>query len=167
MASAERRCELPAWRGQFIIAVDEDIDPETWTRLVGDVLPIQTAQGLCVLPGKIKGHSPPFEDENRMATAKEVFYHEADDSALLINAILKEPFRRSRCPSENTWSARAKSGPTRVSNLAAGESLVRLFPRPMGRRVGGRSADGRTGSLLGNRRQTRQTAGQVLVMAKS
>jgi 4-hydroxy-3-polyprenylbenzoate decarboxylase len=27
-----------------------------------------------------------------MATAKEVFYRPADDSALLINAILKEPF---------------------------------------------------------------------------
>jgi 4-hydroxy-3-polyprenylbenzoate decarboxylase len=36
-----------------------------------------------ILPGRVKGHSPPFKGENRLA---------ADDSAMLINAILKEPF---------------------------------------------------------------------------
>ena len=45
-----------------------------------------------ILPGRVKGHAPPFEEENRKVTAKEVFYRPADDSALLINAVLKEPF---------------------------------------------------------------------------
>ena len=79
--------------GKFIIAVDEDIDPRNmdsvWWAMCYRSKP---HKDILVLPGRVKGHSPPFEDENKMATAKEVFYHAADDSALLINAILKEPF---------------------------------------------------------------------------
>jgi 4-hydroxy-3-polyprenylbenzoate decarboxylase len=79
--------------GKFIIAVDEDIDPKNmdsvWWAICYRSKP---HKDILVLPGRVKGHSPPFEDESQMATAKEVFYRPADDSALLINAILKEPF---------------------------------------------------------------------------
>ncbi|MEE9232861.1 MAG: UbiD family decarboxylase [Nitrospirales bacterium] len=79
--------------GKFIIAVDEDIDPRNmdavWWAICYRSKP---HKDIMILPGRVKGHAPPFEEENRIATAKEVFYRSADDSALLINAVLKEPF---------------------------------------------------------------------------
>jgi 4-hydroxy-3-polyprenylbenzoate decarboxylase len=70
--------------GKFIIAVDEDIDPRNmdavWWAMCYRSKP---HKDVLILPGRVKGHSPPFKGENRLA---------ADDSAMLINAILKEPF---------------------------------------------------------------------------
>ena len=71
--------------GKFIIAVDEDIDPRNmdsvWWAMCYRSKP---HKDVLILPGRVKGHSPPFHhDENRLA---------GEDSAMLINAILKEPF---------------------------------------------------------------------------
>lgn len=94
--------------GKFIIAVDEDIDPRNmdavWWAICYRSKPHQDCM---ILPGRVKGHAPPFEEEARTATAKEVFYRPADDSALLINAILKEPFPPISLPKKQ-YMERAK-----------------------------------------------------------
>lgn len=79
--------------GKVAIAVDEDIDPHNldavWWAICYRAKP---HQDVLILPGRVKGHAPPFESEGQRATAKEVFYQPATDSGMLINAILKEPF---------------------------------------------------------------------------
>ncbi len=79
--------------GKFIIAVDDDIDPHNMDAVWWSVCyRSKPHKDVLILPGRVKGHAPPFEEENLKVTAKEVFYRPADDSALLINAVLKEPF---------------------------------------------------------------------------
>ncbi len=79
--------------GKIAIAVDDDIDPHNldavWWAICYRSKP---HQDVLILPGRVKGHSPPFEDEGHLVTAKEMFYQPATDSGMLINAILKEPF---------------------------------------------------------------------------
>jgi 4-hydroxy-3-polyprenylbenzoate decarboxylase len=79
--------------GKIAIAVDDDIDPHNldavWWAICYRSKP---HQDVLILPGRVKGHSPPFEDEGHLITAKEMFYQPATDSGMLINAILKEPF---------------------------------------------------------------------------
>lgn len=74
--------------GKIVIAVDEDIDPENmdavfWA-MAYRMKPHEDTQ---IVPYRYKGHGPPF-------TASEVEEEEmtATDSALLMDATLKEPF---------------------------------------------------------------------------
>jgi 4-hydroxy-3-polyprenylbenzoate decarboxylase len=74
--------------GKFLIAVDEDIDPwdldmVMWA-LTFRSMPHRDAQ---IIQGRERWHGPPFGREDRPAET-----HEAEDSAMLINAILREPF---------------------------------------------------------------------------
>ncbi|MBI4523980.1 MAG: UbiD family decarboxylase [Deltaproteobacteria bacterium] len=85
--------------GKFIIAVDEDIDPRNmdavWWAMCYRSKP---HKDVLILPGRVKGHSPPFKHEDRLA---------AEDSAMLINAILKEPFPPISLP-KREYMERAK-----------------------------------------------------------
>jgi len=78
--------------GKIVIAVDEDIDPEdmdaVWWAIAYRSKPHQDME---ILRYTEKGHAPPFfysPEGHDMVSYSE----KADDSALLINAILKEPF---------------------------------------------------------------------------
>jgi 3-polyprenyl-4-hydroxybenzoate decarboxylase len=85
--------------GKFIIAVDEDIDPRNmdavWWAMCYRSKP---HKDVLILPGRVKGHAPPFKHEDRMA---------AEDSAMLINATLKEPFPPISLP-KREYMERAK-----------------------------------------------------------
>jgi len=92
--------EAEAWRalmgaatfhpgvGKFLVAVDEDIDPWDLEMVMWAVSyrsrPHRDAQ---ILTGRELGHGPPFGRSDMPAETRP-----ADDSALLINAILREPF---------------------------------------------------------------------------
>jgi 4-hydroxy-3-polyprenylbenzoate decarboxylase len=78
--------------GKIVVAVDEDIDPENtdalWWAICYRAKPHLDME---ILKNTEKGHGPPFiySSENRDV----VSYHtKSDDSSLLINAVLKEPF---------------------------------------------------------------------------
>lgn len=78
--------------GKLVIAVDEDIDPENMDAVMWALsYRMKPHRDVRIIEGKVKGHAPPFldhgsiEEEIKRADA-------ADDSSLLINAILKEPF---------------------------------------------------------------------------
>ncbi|MBI4632515.1 MAG: UbiD family decarboxylase [Deltaproteobacteria bacterium] len=78
--------------GKIIVAVDEDIDPEDphavfWAMCYR----MKPHQDLAIVRGMEKGHAPPFSGASTGAVPI-AHTHAAEDSALLINAILKEPF---------------------------------------------------------------------------
>lgn len=116
--------------GKFIIAVDGDIDPRNMDAVWWAICYRSKPQrDVLILPGRAKGHSPPFEEASNTSTAKEVFYSSADDSALLINAILKEPFPPISLP-KREYMERAKQiweelglSPLRPENPWFGYSL--------------------------------------------
>ncbi|MBI2369689.1 MAG: UbiD family decarboxylase [Deltaproteobacteria bacterium] len=78
--------------GKILVAVDEDIDPEDVTMVLWALsYRMRPHRDVHIITGMEKGHAPPFVytgdtyDEVKGEGA-------ADDSAMLINAILKEPF---------------------------------------------------------------------------
>ncbi len=77
--------------GKFIVAVDEDIDPEDATAVFWAMCyrskPHQDVQ---IIRGLEKGHAPPFKYGDEVDVAS--FHDPADESAMLINAVLKEPY---------------------------------------------------------------------------
>ncbi len=78
--------------GKVVIAVDEDIDPENadavWWAICYRSKPHLDME---ILKYTERGHGPPFHFS---ATGEDIvsYGEKADDSALLINAILKEPY---------------------------------------------------------------------------
>ena len=79
--------------GKIVIAVDEDINPDDMDSVLWAMsyrcIPHQDVQ---IVRGKEKGHGPPFE-YFKGSTEHRVRYEEpANDSAMLINAMLKTPF---------------------------------------------------------------------------
>jgi 4-hydroxy-3-polyprenylbenzoate decarboxylase len=78
--------------GKIVIAVDEDIDPENMDAVVWAWSYRMTPrQDVEISKGMVKGHAPPF---GGASDSSDVAAHAdpANESALLINAILKEPF---------------------------------------------------------------------------
>lgn len=74
--------------GKFVVAVDEDIDP--WDlEMVMWAITFRSAphNDVQIIKGRERWHSPPFRREDRPAETRE-----AEDSAMLINAILRQPF---------------------------------------------------------------------------
>ena len=64
-----------------------------------------------IVGGMEKGHAPPFLYHHEEKGTDVVSYHlPADESAMLCNAILKEPFPPVPCPSASTWRMPRKSG---------------------------------------------------------
>jgi len=97
--------EAEAWRalfsaaafhqgvGKFIVAVDDDIDPEDTDAVLWAIsyrtIPHRDVQ---IIHGKEKGHAPPFQYFKGTTEEYVRFEEPANDSAILINAILKQPF---------------------------------------------------------------------------
>ena len=74
--------------GKFLVAVDEDIDPWDMDMIMWAItfrsMPHRDVQ---ILRGRERWHGPPFDRNDRPVQTRA-----ADESALLINAILREPF---------------------------------------------------------------------------
>lgn len=78
--------------GKILIAVDEDIDPENMDAVMWAMsYRMKPHQDVEIIKGLVKGHAPPFSGAS---DSQDVAVHAdpANESALLINAILKEPF---------------------------------------------------------------------------
>ncbi|MCL5959069.1 MAG: UbiD family decarboxylase [Chloroflexi bacterium] len=78
--------------GKIVVAVDEDIDPENVDSVLWAMCyRMKPDQDIQIVSGMDKGHAPPFQGIS--VTEEKASYHgTGDDSALLVNAILKEPF---------------------------------------------------------------------------
>ncbi|MBI4495155.1 MAG: UbiD family decarboxylase [Chloroflexi bacterium] len=75
--------------GKIMVAVDEDIDPQNLDAVLWAMCyRTQPHRDMQIISGRSKGHSPPFRDETRQPFVQP----RGEDSALLINATLKEPF---------------------------------------------------------------------------
>ncbi len=78
--------------GKIVIAVDEDIDPENMDSVMWAMsYRMKPHQDVDIIKGMVKGHAPPFSgasDSQDVAVQADP----ANESSLLINAILKEPF---------------------------------------------------------------------------
>ena len=78
--------------GKILVAVDMDIDPENTDAVMWAMCyRMRPHQDVQIFRGLEKGHSPPFSgasDSRDIAS----LHDPADESAMLINAILKEPY---------------------------------------------------------------------------
>ena len=78
--------------GKIVIAVDEDIDPEDMNAVVWAMAyRMKPHQDVAIVRGMERGHAPPFSGASEGAVPV-AHTHDADDSSLLVNAVLKEPF---------------------------------------------------------------------------
>lgn len=78
--------------GKVVIAVDADIDPEDLDAVMWAVCyRMKPHQDIQIITGMDKGHAPPFSGASESEDVAS-YHGRGDDSALLINAILKEPF---------------------------------------------------------------------------
>jgi len=78
--------------GKIIVAVDEDIDPEDTDAVFWAMCyRMKPHQDIAIMRGLERGHAPPFACASEGAVPI-AHTHAADDSALLVNAVLKEPF---------------------------------------------------------------------------
>jgi 4-hydroxy-3-polyprenylbenzoate decarboxylase len=80
--------------GKIVVAVDEDIDPASADAVMWAMCyRMKPHRDVHIVSGMEKGHAPPFHYKSLQEGTDVVSYHlPADDSALLCNAILKEPF---------------------------------------------------------------------------
>ena len=80
--------------GKIVVAVDEDIDPASADAVLWAMCyRMKPHKDVQIVPGMEKGHAPPFHYNDLHDGTDVVSYHlPADDSAMLCNAILKEPF---------------------------------------------------------------------------
>ncbi len=80
--------------GKIIVAVDEDIDPADEAAVFWAMCyRMKPHKDVHIVGGMEKGHAPPFHYNDRLGLTDVVsYYSPADDSAMLCNAILKEPF---------------------------------------------------------------------------
>jgi len=86
--------------GKVIIAVDQDIDPDNLDAVFWAMgYRMQPHLDVEICRGMVKGHGPPFGLASRSQDAA-VIDVRPDDSALLINATLKEPFPPVSLPKE-------------------------------------------------------------------
>jgi UbiD family decarboxylase len=97
--------EAEAWRallaatsfhqgvGKILVAVDEDINPDDMDSVLWAIsyrcVPHKDIQ---IVGGQEKGHAPPFQYFKGLTEHRVEFEEPANESALLINAILKQPF---------------------------------------------------------------------------
>jgi len=78
--------------GKIVVAVDEDIDPDNVDAVLWAMCyRMKPHQDIQIIEGMDKGHAPPFAGIS-VTDERASYYGTMDDSALLINAILKEPF---------------------------------------------------------------------------
>jgi len=105
-------CSFHPGVGKIVVAVDEDIDPSNEAAVFWAMCyRMKPHKDVHIVGGMEKGHAPPFLYHHEEKGTDVVFYHlPSDESAMLCNAILKEPFHRYLCRSENTWRTRRKFG---------------------------------------------------------
>ncbi len=97
--------EAEAWRalmlaagfhqgvGKILVAVDEDINVDDMDAILWAISYRCTPhKDIQIIGGQEKGHAPPFDYFKGMTEDRVVFQEGADDSAILINAVLKKPF---------------------------------------------------------------------------
>ena len=87
-------CSFHPGVGKIVVAVDEDIDPSNEAAVFWAMCyRMKPHKDVQIFPGMEKGHAPPFLYEHETKGTDVVSYHlPADESAMLCNAILKEPF---------------------------------------------------------------------------
>jgi 4-hydroxy-3-polyprenylbenzoate decarboxylase len=87
-------CSFHPGVGKIVVAVDEDIDPADEAAVFWAMCyRMKPHKDVQIVPGMEKGHAPPFNYKDEVEGTDVVAYHyPADDSAMLCNAILKEPF---------------------------------------------------------------------------
>jgi len=87
-------CSFHPGVGKIVVAVDEDIDPSNEAAVFWAMCyRMKPHKDVHIVPGMEKGHAPPFLYEHETKGTDVVSYHlPADESAMLCNAILKEPF---------------------------------------------------------------------------
>jgi 4-hydroxy-3-polyprenylbenzoate decarboxylase len=85
MAVSTRDAEV----GKIVVAVDEDIDPENLDAVVWAMCyRMKPHLDVQIVHGRNKGHAPPFHH----APPRPGFQEAGDDSLMLVNAMLKEPY---------------------------------------------------------------------------
>jgi len=95
--------------GKIIVAVDEDIDPtNTDSVLWAMCYRMKPHQDVRIVTGMEKGHGPPFKFGEEEEIDVVSFYNPANDSAMLINAIQKEPLPPVSLP-KREYMERAKA----------------------------------------------------------
>ena len=87
-------CSFHPGVGKIVVAVDEDIDPSNEAAVFWAMCyRMKPHRDVHIVPGMEKGHAPPFRYKDEELGTDVVSYHlPADESAMLCNAILKEPF---------------------------------------------------------------------------
>ncbi len=87
-------CSFHPGVGKIVVAVDEDIDPANEAAVFWAMCyRMKPHKDVQIVPGMEKGHAPPFKYNDENEGTDVVAYHlPADDSAMLCNAIQKEPF---------------------------------------------------------------------------
>jgi 4-hydroxy-3-polyprenylbenzoate decarboxylase len=87
--------------GKIVIAVDDDIDPENLDAVFWAVTYRSKPHlDMFIIPNRVKGHGPPFKVDEPLVEAP-------NDSALLVDATLKEPFPPLALPKKE-YMERAK-----------------------------------------------------------
>jgi len=78
--------------GKIVVAVDQDIDPENMDAVFWAMCyRMKPHQDIEVIRGMVKGHAPPFSGASD-SIDKAGYSDPANESSLLINAVLKQPF---------------------------------------------------------------------------
>lgn len=78
--------------GKILVAVDEDIDPHDATAVMWAMCyRMRPHQDVQIFRGLEKGHAPPFHYDE-MGHDLASYYDPANESAMLVNAVLKEPY---------------------------------------------------------------------------
>jgi 4-hydroxy-3-polyprenylbenzoate decarboxylase len=87
-------CSFHPGVGKIVVAVDEDIDPSNEAAVFWAMCyRMKPHKDVHIVGGMEKGHAPPFLYHHEQKGTDVVSYHlPADESAMLCNAILKEPF---------------------------------------------------------------------------
>ncbi len=87
-------CSFHPGVGKIVVAVDEDIDPSNEAAVFWAMCyRMKPDRDVHIVGGMEKGHAPPFLYKDQHRGTDVVSYHlPADESAMLCNAILKEPF---------------------------------------------------------------------------
>ena len=111
------------------IAVNEDIDPENLDMVMWALAyRMRPHQDMRVLDHKDMGHGPRAGAEDN--------HYEANNSAMLINAMLKRPYPPISLPARQFMEgAKAIWEEPRPAGLETGSAMVRLFARPVARRI--------------------------------
>jgi len=129
-------CSFHPGVGKIVVAVDEDIDPSNEAAVFWAMCyRMKPHKDVQIFPGMEKGHAPPFLYEHETKGTDVVSYHlPADESAMLCNAILKEPFPPVSLPKrEFMENAQEDLGRARAAQAPAADAMVRLFARSVER----------------------------------